>query len=85
MAWLQHKRLAHLLVTIPTAVAVLFLFRFEIELNGNAVVLLLLLIFIILAGAHLFHYFRLENTIQHWYKLSDRIYRRLYEEGKPNA
>lgn len=75
--WLQHERLVHLLVTILTSVLFLFLFGLELFFKYNILVLVLLCISAILLCAYLFHYFRLENTVQRWYKISDEIYYKL--------
>ncbi len=75
--WLQHERLVHLLVTMLTSVLFLFLFFMALYLNGNILVLVLTLGVLILLLFYLFHYFRLENTVQHWYIISDEIYEKL--------
>lgn len=75
--WLQHERLVHLLVTIWTSLIVLFLFYLELAVVSNLLVVLLLLGLLVLLGFYLFHYFRLENMVQHWYKVSDRIRRKM--------
>lgn len=75
--WLQHERLVHLLVTIWTSLIVLFLFHLELTGISNLLVVVLLLVFLVLLGFYLFHYFRLENMVQHWYKVYDRIRREL--------
>lgn len=76
--WLQHERLVHLLVTMLTAILFLFLFGLDI-LNGSVPVLILLAGVSFLLAAYIFHYFRLENTVQHWYKIADSIYHKINE------
>lgn len=73
LAWLQHERLAHLIVTLLIA----FLFLFSIWLFialANPFVLILIAIVLVLLGAYIRHYFFLENRVQYWYTLYDRIY-----------
>ncbi len=73
LAWLQHERLIHLLVTIWTSLAALFfgwLFIDGISGLGGGLLLMGLLI---LLGFYLVHYFRLENMVQHWYRIAERI------------
>ncbi len=75
IAWMQHERLIHLLVTLFfglwTLLAVLFTVAFpRIELGLLIALLLLLLV------PYVAHYFRLENGVQRWYHLSNEIERR---------
>jgi hypothetical protein len=74
IGWLQHERLVHLIVTVLTAGVFMCLFGLTLVLRGNILVLVLLAGVMVLLIAYLFHYFRLENTVQHWYRLSDEIY-----------
>lgn len=78
LAWMQHERLVHLLVTMLTAAAFLFSVVLGFFAEWSPAVLLLQLILLVLFGAYLRHYFKLENTVQHWYRIADR----LYEEQK---
>jgi len=77
IGWLQHERLVHLLVTMLTAVLFLFLFVLELLMQGDIPVLALLAAVMVLLVFYLFHYFRLENAVQHWYVISDEIYLRI--------
>ncbi len=74
LRWLQHERLIHLLVLFLTALAELFaadLTLLHPETHpGSAVVLLALAV---LLGFYFAHYFFLENTVQHWYRLSEEM------------
>jgi hypothetical protein len=80
--WLQHERLVHFLVTMLTAILVLFLFAMTFLLEENILIITLLILSMLLLTAYLFHYFRLENTVQHWYKISDLIYFKLNEKSE---
>jgi hypothetical protein len=71
--WLQHERMIHLLVTILFAFVFMFLFGLLMFLPENWLILIPLVIVIALLGAYIFHYFKLENTVQSWYKLYDEI------------
>lgn len=76
IAWMQHERLIHLLVTIATGILMiiimgLFLFVDTIVTRG------LLLVIFILFVMYLMHYFRLENTIQRWYNISNEIWSKI--------
>jgi hypothetical protein len=74
--WLQHERLIHLLVTILFAVIFMFLFALLMLFPDNWIILIPLAIVTVLLGAYIFHYFKLENTVQSWYKLYDEIDKR---------
>ena len=75
--WLQHERLVHFLVTMLTAAVFLFVFGVTIFLKDSIVGVILSVILLLLLAAYLIHYFRLENTVQHWYRISDEIYRKI--------
>ncbi|MCC6337922.1 MAG: hypothetical protein IT380_28485 [Myxococcales bacterium] len=70
--FMQHERLIHLLVTLTVAVLALGSVVFVAVrpiLAGFALAALLLA----LVSAYLVHYFRLENGVQRWYFLANRI------------
>lgn len=66
--FVQHERLIHLLVTF------FFAFLFLVSIAASLFIpslpyFLLDLILVILLGFYVRHYYRLENTVQHWYDL----------------
>lgn len=72
LAFMQHERLVHLLVMLTVAILCLSSIGFVSvapSLPGFAIAALLL----VLVSAYLVHYFRLENGVQRWYHLSNRI------------
>jgi hypothetical protein len=72
LAFMQHERLIHLLVTLTVAVLCLGSVGFSVlapSLGAFAVAALLLA----LVSAYLVHYFRLENGVQRWYHLANAI------------
>ena len=74
LRWLQHERLAHLIVLVMTALAELFTVDLAVlhpETNPLACIVMLGLA--VLLGFYFWHYFFLENTVQRWYKLADAI------------
>jgi hypothetical protein len=74
--WMQHERLVHLLVMLSVclfSLLALWLSIFEPILPHFVLFGLLL----ILAVAYIIHYYRLENGVQRWYELSNRIRSRL--------
>ena len=73
--WLQHERMIHLLVTILFAVIFMFLFGLLMLFPENWLILIPLAIVMVLLVAYIFHYFKLENTVQSWYTLYDEINR----------
>ncbi|MDI6742707.1 MAG: hypothetical protein QMD11_08200 [Smithella sp.] len=74
--WMQHERLAHLIVMLFVCFSTLLIFGFTL-IKASMPVLLLAVIFLILSVAYLIHYFRLENRVQKWYGISNQIRQRL--------
>lgn len=74
LRWLQHERLIHLLVLLLTALTELFAVDLTLlhpETHpGSALAMLALAV---LLGFYFAHYFFLENTTQHWYRLARRL------------
>ena len=69
---MQHERLIHLLVTLAVCLFALLALGMAI-VQPVLPVLTLLFLLVILAAAYLIHYYRLENGVQRWYVLADRI------------
>ena len=76
----QHERLVHFLVTFLTVLAVMFDFALVLFLpsaTGAAVAAIVLIGLLILLACYMYHYFVLENTVQHWYRIADRLHDRV--------
>ena len=74
IAWLQHERLVHLIVTVMVVFVELSVVGLVLlHPEFGIVPALLMLGLAILLGFYFFHYFFLENTVQRWYKLADEI------------
>lgn len=74
LKWLRHERLCHLIVLVMSVFVELFLVDLVLlhpETNPGAA--LLMLAMAVLLGFYFWHYFFLENTVQQWYVLADRI------------
>lgn len=68
----QHERLIHFLVTM--LFAIMFLITFLFSLNNISIGLLLLdLLFFVLLVPYIFHYYFLENSVQHMYEQYDKL------------
>lgn len=68
----QHERLIHLLVTI--LFAILFFMSFLYTLSNMSIGLLLLdFMFLALLVPYIFHYYKLENSVQYMYKQYDLL------------
>ena len=71
----QHERLIHLIVTLMVTLAELFAMDLVLlhpnraGIAGTAFVLVLT----VLLGFYFYHYFFLENTVQHWYRLLEEM------------
>jgi hypothetical protein len=79
--WLQHERLVHLLVMlfvmlIYTVVTIFLVFFPSIG------VLLLWFGLTPLLIAYIMHYFKLENTVQKWYRISNDFYMGLLSKNE---
>ncbi len=70
--FLQHERLIHLLVTLFFGLFFLISVFFSIAFP-KIEILLLDLLFLSLLAPYTVHYYKLENTVQGWYKLSALI------------
>lgn len=78
LGWMQHERLVHLIVLVMTALAELFTVDLALlhpETNPMAAVTMLCLT--VLLAFYFAHYFFLENTVQHWYRLADEMREKL--------
>lgn len=74
LAWMQHERLVHLIVTVMCVVCELFavdLAFLHPELGVLPAIIMLILA--VLLGFYFYHYFFIENTVQRWYVLADRM------------
>lgn len=84
LRWLQHERLIHLIVLVMTVIAELFavdLVLLHPETNPLACAVMLVLT--VLLGFYFYHYFFLENTVQHWYRIADGIRAGMREGAEP--
>jgi cell division protein FtsW (lipid II flippase) len=72
IARMQHERLIHLIVTMFCATFLLLAIGYTSARPTIAGALLAGLL-LILVAAYLVHYFRLENGVQRWYHLANRL------------
>ncbi len=84
IAWLQQERLAHLLTMLFVFLFFVLALAFTLS-NFSFPVLALTAMLLILSVAYLFHYYRLENTVQRWYSISNRIRASLLQAGQSAA
>lgn len=68
----MHERLIHLLVTILFALMTTMVFLYTLN-NMSIGLFLLLLLFVLLLVPYIFHYYFLENSVQHMYKQYDLL------------
>lgn len=76
IAFFQHERLIHLIVTVLFAIltfAVLFVDIFAFSLGMSALLLLLLVLLV----PYIMHYYRLENGVQKMYRQYDELQKRI--------
>jgi hypothetical protein len=72
ISWIQHERLAHLITMMFVCLFLLLAFGFTI-VHFTLPFILLTALLLILSTAYILHYYRLENSVQRWYSLSNRI------------
>ena len=72
IAFMQHERIVHFLVTMLFAL-VLAIFMLALLLTQNMAMLILVTIILVLLAFYIKHYYFLENTVQKMYKVYDQI------------
>ena len=72
IAFMQHERIVHFLVTMMFAV-ILSIFMTAVLFLEHPAMMLLVVIIIVLLGFYIKHYYFLENTVQEMYRVYDRI------------
>jgi cell division protein FtsW (lipid II flippase) len=70
--WMQHERLVHLIVMLFVCLFALLSLSFTI-IHPLLPCFILSALLLILSVAYVIHYYRLENGVQRWYKLSNEI------------
>jgi len=70
--YLQHERLIHLMVTLAFALFFIVTILFAVCFEKIIILLVSLFVFILLVP-YIAHYFKLENGVQRWYGLYNRI------------
>jgi hypothetical protein len=69
---MQHERLIHLLVTLFIGLFLLLVAGFTV-VQPSAALFALGALLLVLTGAYVHHYYRLENGVQRYYRLADRV------------
>ena len=72
ISWMQQERIVHLLVMLFVCLFTLLALGFTLVITTLPCILLSALL-LILAIAYIFHYYRLENGVQRWYALANKI------------
>ncbi len=78
ITWLQHERLIHLIVLCLTTLVFLCFFVLG-YITIQPLVLMLCIILGILEMFYVMHYFLLENTVQKWYVIANKMEKELNE------
>ncbi|MBR1798228.1 MAG: hypothetical protein IJ757_09520 [Clostridiales bacterium] len=80
IAYFQHERLIHLIVTVLFALLeMMSVYTFVITLSGSVGVFCVM--FLVLLVPYVMHYYFLENSVQEMYKLRDRIVSKLNKQS----
>lgn len=69
---LQRERLLHLIVTVTTALFTIIIISILLFLPSLLLGILTILLICLLVP-YIFHYRKIENTVQHWYLLSSEL------------
>jgi hypothetical protein len=70
--WMQHERIVHLITMLFVCLFTLLSLGFAV-LRPTLPGILLCTLLMILTIAYIIHYYRLENGVQRWYDLSNKI------------
>ncbi len=81
IAFLQHERLIHLLITLFFG-GFCLLFGLLASIFGNVFLLLIFLLVLIMEMFYVFHYYFLENTCQRWQKIAFDLEKELIKNKK---
>ena len=74
IAWVQHERLVHLIVTVMVVLCELFTLDLVLLHSEMGIVpALIMLGLAVLLGFYFYHYFFLENTVQRWYRIAEEM------------
>lgn len=72
IAWVQHERLVHLIVTVMVVLCELFMVNLVLLHPELGIVpTLIMLGLAVLLGFYFWHYFFLENTVQRWCRIAE--------------
>ena len=80
IAFMQHERIVHFLVTMMFAL-VLAIFMIGLIAFEKLALSILVLIIIVLLGFYIKHYYFLENTVQEMYRVYDSILGKLRDQN----
>lgn len=72
IAWMQHERFIHLVVMLFVGLFTLMTILF-VTLHPTVPLGALALVLLGLFSGYVVHYFRLENGVQRWYQLANRL------------
>ena len=81
IGFMQHERLIHLLVTLAFAI-MLFITLGIMFAYPRVEILVMIVLLGSLLIPYIFHYYKLENTVQRWYKYADEIDGKLKKVNK---
>ena len=80
IAWVQHERLVHLIVTVMVVLCELCTVdQVLLHPELGIVPAVIMLGLAVLLGFYFYHYFFLENTVQRWYRIAEEMREKLLE------
>jgi len=80
ISWMQHERLVHLITMMFVCLFFFLAFGFML-IHFLIPCILLAVLLLVLTIAYMIHYYRLENGVQRWYFLSNRMREDLRKEN----
>ena len=79
ITYFQHERLIHLIVTVLFAILEVISIALILT-NPSAPAIILSALFLVLVVPYVMHYYFLENSVQHMYKMRDQILEAIKEK-----
>lgn len=70
--FIQHERLIHLIITIGIAIILAGLF-IALMMTFNVGLTIIVLMLIVLEIFYILHYYKLENGVQRWYEIYNKL------------
>lgn len=82
LSWIQHERLIHLIVMVMSiGIELVLLLLTILHPETSPWSALFTLGWTVLVAMYIRHYFVLENTVQHWYRIAEKLHNRILQQS----